>query len=79
MSRRECGNTEGENILCPLFKAFTQNTIRCESHVPDSNVVEIRYGDTRKCEQQRKLYCEQNWKRCEHYLSWEHMKWIDEE
>ena len=77
MSRKECGNTEGENILCPLFKAFSPNTIRCESHVPDSNAIEIRYRDTRKCDTQRKLYCEGNWKRCEHYLSWKHMRWED--
>ena len=79
MSRKECGNTDGENILCPLFKAFTDSTIRCESHVPDSNVIEIRYGDTKSCGAQRKLYCEGNWQRCEHYIAWKHLKWIDEE
>ena len=77
MSREEYGNTEGEAVLCPLFKSFSPNTIRCESHVPDSNAVEIRYRDTRKCDLQRKLYCEGNWKRCEHYLSWKHMRWED--
>ena len=77
MSRKGYGNAEGENVLCPLFKVFTPNSIRCESHVPDSNGVEIRYRDTRKCELQRKLYCEGNWKRCEHYLAWRHMRWED--
>lgn len=78
MSRKECGNTEGEAVLCPLFKAFTPNTIRCESHVPESNIVEIRYRDTEKCDKQRKLFYEGEWKRCEHYRSWLHMKWEDE-
>lgn len=79
MSRKECGNTEGESVLCPLFKAYTQNSIICESHVPDSITIQIRYGtESRKCETQRRLYCEGNWKRCEHYLAWRHLKWIDE-
>lgn len=75
MSRKDCGNTEGENVLCPLFKAFTPTTIRCESHVPDSSVVEIRYRNAENCEKQRQLYCEENWTRCEHYLAWKHMRW----
>ena len=79
MSRKECGNTEGEAVLCPLFKSFTTNTIRCESHVPDSEVVEIRYSSTHRCEDQRKIFCEGCWKRCEHYRAWEHMKWIDDD
>lgn len=71
------GNTEAEYVLCPLFREFTKNTIRCESHVPDSNTIEIRYRDVKKCETQKKLYCEGNWKRCEHYLAWRHMRWED--
>ena len=79
MSRKECGNTEGEAVLCPLFKAFTNSTIRCESHVPDSQTGEIRYASTKKCEFQRKTFCEGCWERCEHYRSWEHWNWNDEE
>lgn len=77
MNYKDYGNREGEAVLCPLFKSFTQNSIRCESHVPDSNAVEIQYKSTNKCETQRTLYCEGNWKRCEHYLSWLHMRWED--
>jgi len=79
VSRKACGNTEGEAVLCPLFKSFTANTIRCESHVPDSETVELRYSDTKKCAMQRKIFCEGVWKRCEHYQSWVHMKWEDTE
>lgn len=79
MGRKGSGNTEAENVLCPLFKSFTCNTIRCESHVPESVTVEIRYSDTKKCKQQRELYCEGAWKRCEHFISWKHMNWLDEE
>ena len=67
-----------ESILCPLFRAYRNNGIRCESHIPESSTIEICYTNTAACEKQRKLYCEGNWKRCEHYLSWLHMKWQDE-
>ena len=77
MPRAEYGNTEGEAVLCPLFKGFTNNEIRCESHVPEASCVIIRYRNDKNCDKQRKLYCEENWKRCEHYLSWLHMKWED--
>lgn len=77
MARKGYGNCEGENVLCPLFKAFTGNEIRCESHVPDSSVVVIRYRDVKKCDKQRRIYCEENWERCEHYLAWRHMRWED--
>ena len=78
MPRKGYGNTEGENILCPLFKAVTPNEIRCESYVPESSVNAIRYRNTAACEKQRRIYCEENWKRCEHYLAWEHFRWEDE-
>ena len=79
MARSEKGNTEGENILCPLFISFTSNAIRCASHVPDCNTVELRYRDSVKCDKQRRLYCEGVWNRCEQYLSWEHWwNWKEE-
>ena len=78
MSRKGYGNTAGEKVLCPLFKAYTANEIRCERHVPDSSVTVLRYGDAEKCRAQRKLYCEKNWKRCEQYLAWKHFQWEDD-
>ena len=79
MSRKDAGNTDGEAVLCPLFRAFDNSWIRCESHIPDSETVEIRYSNTHRCEMQRKTFCEGCYKRCEHYRSWLHMKWIDDE
>ena len=79
MRRKERGNTDGEAVLCPLFKNFTAYTIRCESHIPDSETVEIRYSNSKRCEEQRKIFCEGCWKRCEQYRSWLHMKWEDAE
>ena len=79
MSRKECGNTEGEYVLCPLFTAFLPNEIRCRAHVPEALGISIRYSDRQACERQRKIYCEGIWKRCEHYLCWKHMMWDEEE
>ena len=67
------------DVLCPLFRAYRPNGIRCESHVPESNTIEICYQNQKACEKQRHLYCEGEWKRCEHYQSWLHMRWQDEE
>ena len=80
MGRPESGNREGESILCPLFVAFTDSEIRCQSHVPEAGTVVIKYYDRKLCEKQRKLFCEGAWKRCEQYRSWEHfINWEDEE
>ena len=78
MGRPETGNREGENVLCPLFIAFTENELRCESHVPEANAAIMRYGDREACRRQRRLYCEGDWKRCEHFLAWKHFRWEDD-
>jgi hypothetical protein len=78
MARQEYGNVDGETILCPLFKSFNANEIRCASHVPDASSVVIKYRRADACETQRKIFCEREWKRCEHYRSWKHMRWDDE-
>ena len=79
MSRPECGDTEGKLVLCPLFRAFGssngQSWIRCESHVPDSNTVEIRYRNMERFKEQREIFCKGCYQRCEHYQAWLHMKW----
>ena len=79
MGRRESGNREGESILCPLFVAFTENELRCRPHMPEAGATIIRYYDKRACEKQRKLFCEGAWKCCEHYRSWKHFQWEDDE
>ena len=78
MPRSSYGNSECEAAVCPLIIATTQNEIRCKSHVPDSNEIAIRYRNTKDCEKQRRLYCEENYKRCEHYIAWKHLRWEDE-
>ena len=79
MGRKEAGNWAGENVLCPLFVAFTENELRCESHVPDAAASILRYATKDACKKQRTMYCEGEWKRCEHYLAWKHFKWEDDD
>lgn len=79
MGRPECGNREGENVLCPLFVAFTETEIRCHAHVPDASATILKYTDRGKCRQQRTIFCEGCWNRCEHYQAWRHLMWDDDE
>ena len=81
MARPEYGNVDGEAVLCPLFKSFQteKNEIRCASHVADASSVVLKYKNVKACETQRKVFCEGCWYRCEHYRSWKHMRWEDEE
>ena len=77
MARKGGTQRNGESILCPCFKGVTANEIWCESHVPESSVTVLRYGSKEARRKQVKLYCECNWKRCEHYLAVKHMRWED--
>lgn len=77
MTRKTRPNDNGEKVLCPCFRATGKCEIWCESHVPESNQVVIKYRNAEAQKKQIKLYCECNYKRCEHYLSVKHMKWED--
>ena len=79
MSRPEVGNREGENVRCPLFIAFTENEIRCFPHVPEASATVNKYNDRNMCYKQRKLFCEGEWERCEHYQTWKHFMWEDDD
>lgn len=78
MGRKEDGNREGENVLCPLFISFKDNEIRCQPHMPESSATIVRYASVSACRKQRKMFCEGCWDRCEHYLSWKHFNWEDD-
>ena len=73
---RKCGK-ERDEMLCPAFRGCTEYEIRCESHIPESSSVVIRYTNNRLCEKQKRLFCEGEYKRCEHYITLKHMKWDD--
>ena len=77
------GDENGSRALismrCPLFRESSSNWIRCESHVPDSEIIEIRYKHESRCTKQKQIFCQNCYERCEHFRSWQHMKWIDDE
>lgn len=77
MAKRGSPNPAGENILCPCFRASGEKEIWCESHVPESSGVVIRYRNAGTLKKQIEIYCKQNYQRCEHFLSVKHMKWED--
>ena len=78
MGRTRKEDRIGEYVLCPLFVSFTDCEIRCKPHVPDAIATILRYSDREKCNFQKEQYCKKCWKRCEHYLSWEHFACEDE-
>lgn len=75
MSRKGMPNINGENIICPCFKAMNDREIWCESHVPECGTTVLRYRNTNALRKQTEIYCKENFKRCEHFLSVKHMKW----
>lgn len=79
MGRPGEGTRESCYVVCPLFVAFTDNEIRCKPHLPDASATLHRYSDRAACKRQRNVFCEGCWERCEHYLSWKHWNWEDEE
>ena len=79
MGRKGDGNREGEFVLCPLFVSYSDHELRCHPHVPEATATILRYSDRQACWSQRKMYCEGNWKRCEHYIAWKHLMWEDED
>ena len=79
MGRPGEGNRDGEYVLCPLFVAYSDYEIRGKPHVPDAAATIHRYSDKTSCYNQRKFFCEGCWKRCEHWLTWKHFRWEDEE
>lgn len=77
MARKGCAKTESESIVCPCFRASSEKELWCESHVPESSMTVLRYRNAGALKKQIEIYCKENYKRCEHYLSVKHMKWED--
>ena len=77
MARKNMPNINGENIVCPCFRACGEKELWCESHVPESSGVVIRYRNGSALKKQIEIYCKDNYRRCEHFLSVRHMKWED--
>ncbi len=80
MSRKHIPNTRhAEDIRCPLFVAESERDILCESHMMDAKVTIIRYRTGKDKAIQRACFCEGAYEKCEHYVSWKHWRWEDED
>ena len=78
-ARKVVRSRAGEYVLCPIFIANTKNEIQCQAHLPDSSSTVHKYSNEQMCRRQRTMFCEGCWERCEHYLSWRHFRWEEEE
>ena len=71
----------GECVRCPFFVRYGEKddarSITCEGDVPDTRS-KIIFESMTKRDFQRLTYCENQYTRCEHYLSVIHHRWPDE-
>ena len=74
MPRRGYPSSNGENIVCPCFRRTADREIWCESHVQECGITVLRYRDLKAYEKQKRIYCQENYERCEHYLAVKHLK-----
>ena len=78
--RRNQRREELEKGMCPLFLHYGELDISCRAHVGDAKWTTIHYPTQQMREQQMRCYCQtQCFRRCEHYLSWKHFAWEEDE
>jgi hypothetical protein len=53
-------------IVCPFFRSHNGFEINCEGYT-DEMVCAFKYRAHRDKAQQQRIYCEDNYKYCEHY------------
>ena len=75
--------TSGDCVLCPFWIAYGDprsdaRSIICEGDIPDSRCKTIFKGMTQR-DFHAKTYCENHYKRCEHYISIIHHRWQDDD
>jgi len=73
------GKRESGMIRCPLFVAWSRKSLLCRPHIPGSQSTEIKFGSEAQRINQQQIFCMGCYDHCEHYLSWLHFQWIDED
>ena len=66
-----------ERPVCPLYITGEKNKIMCRSVLPDASYTAMAFPTIKLCENQRSIYCCDNYKFCEQYISFEHFNWTD--
>lgn len=64
--RGACGNQGTRNIVCPFFRSHNGLEINCEGYT-DGMVCAMKYHKAADKRQQQTVYCEDNYRYCEHY------------
>lgn len=78
--RRDQMRREAEMVMCPLYVGHTEKDINCQSHVGDAKWTTQHYETPQLRLTQQRTFCETRcFKRCEHYLSWKHFAWQEDE
>ena len=78
MSWKLSSTSQTSYVLCPFFIAHGKREIVCEGLIDACTCVR-KFRNCEDKEFQKKTYCEQEYQRCEHYLSVMHWKWSDDE
>ena len=65
-------------IVCPFFRSHNGLEINCEGYTDDM-VCAMKYKHTSLKRQQQTIYCEENYRYCEHYNALMMLKYHDEE
>lgn len=64
--------------ICPIYIMHTDKEIVCKSYIMDADSTALRYTSRRDMEQQHNIYCCENYRYCEQYLSYRHFRWEDD-
>ena len=75
--RRPSSTAGSGDIRCPFFVAHNCTEIVCEGLIEGCRSC-MRFKESGRKAFHQATYCEQEYKRCEMYLSIRHWKWPDE-
>lgn len=75
--RRLSSTTGTKNIVCPFFVAHHDWDIVCEGMIEGCNNC-LKFKESAQKKFHQETFCENQYKRCEMYLSIMHWKWPEE-
>lgn len=59
-------NQAARDIVCPFFRSHSYVEINCEGYTDDMTcTMKYKRGDDKR--QQQRIYCQENYRYCEHY------------
>ena len=67
-TRASWANQQARDILCPFFRSHNKTELYCEGFADPMTCIMAFRTPAAKSEQQR-IYCQQHYKYCEHYIS----------